>query len=415
MERAELARLLGASPVTAPGAARTVIAEPDPRRFMAALATAAAGKGEVFLTDPAWREAEKAQLDSLLATPPPREMPAERGWLMIPTGGSSGRIKFARHDQDTVTAAVSGFTRHFGIRQVNALGLLPLHHVSGLMAWMRCALTGGEYLPASWKDLESGRWPELTERPEGWVLSLVPTQLERLLREPAAVERLRRFRCVFLGGAPAWPELLDRAAAARLPLSTGYGMTETAAMATGLRPGEFLAGNRNSGRPLPHARVRLAGDCRITIAGDSIMRGYWPDWDETHEFLTADLGELDLSGALTVLGRSDGVIITGGEKVRPEEVEAILRGTGQFADIAIVGEPDPEWGYRIVAAYPRDPAPDLELVRRTVEAKLAPYKRPKVYVPLAVWPRNPQGKLSRPQLMDAVLAGLRTGGAAGSD
>jgi O-succinylbenzoic acid--CoA ligase len=278
------------------------------------------------------------------------------------------------------------------------------------MAWMRCVLTGGEYRPAAWQEIEAGRWPELSERSDGWVISLVPTQLERLLRQPETGDRLRRFRCIFLGGAPAWPELLEQAAAERLPLSVGYGMTETAAMATALRPQEFLAGRRGSGGPLPHVRVQLEEGGRIVLHGESIFRGYYPDWDRAGCFATEDLGELDRYGQLTVHGRRDGVIITGGEKVRPEEVEAILRGTGQFADVAVLGVPDARWGEQVVAAYAAGAAPDWERVRAAVEARLASYKRPKDYVALAPWPRNAQGKLNRPQLREAVATGLRAGG-----
>jgi len=327
---------------------------------------------------------------------------------MIPTGGSSGRIKFARHDQDTIAAAVTGFTRHFGLTQVNAVGLLPLHHVSGLMAWMRCVLTGGVYLPAAWKAVEAGVWPELPAVPGGWVLSLVPTQLERLLRSPDAVRQLRTYRCIFLGGAPAWPELLAEAAAARLPLSTGYGMTETAAMAAALRPEEFLAGKRGVGSVLPHAALRLDPDGRIVISGDSVLRGYYPDWDDRREFATEDLGTVDAAGHLTVLGRRDGVIITGGEKVRPEEVEAVLRGSGQFSDIAVLGLPDAEWGQRVVAAYPAGPEPDWKVVSAALDQTLAPYKRPKEFLAIAHWPRRGPGKMNRLELAALVSSASAT-------
>jgi O-succinylbenzoic acid--CoA ligase len=400
MERAELAHLLGGRRETNP--TRSVIAEADPRRFLPAVARAVAGDGEVFLANPQWSPAERASVDARLAGAVP---PAgERGWLMIPTGGSSGAIKFARHDGYTIAAAVSGFTRHFGLARVNAVGVLPLYHVSGLMAVLRCALTGGTHWSADWKDIEAGRRPEPPATGEGWTISLVPTQLERLLRDAAAADWLRRFRIVFLGGAPAWPELLERAATARLPLSLGYGLTETAAMVAALRPEEFLAGDRSCGPAMPHARITLEAGGLITVAGDSIFRGYHPAWSESRAFATEDLGALDAAGRLRVLGRRDGVIITGGEKVQPLEVEAVLRGTGEFADVIVLGVPHPEWGQQVVAAYPAASHPDFSKVEQAINRHLAPPKRPKCYLSLADWPRPAHGKINRAELLARITA-----------
>jgi O-succinylbenzoic acid--CoA ligase len=366
---------------------------------MAALAAAVAGEGEVFLCDPAWGEGEQAQLQRLLTAPHPvRPAPGSPGWLCIPTGGSSGRLKFARHDEKTLAAAVQGFARHFDLRRVNAAGVLPLHHVSGLMAWMRCVLTGGAYRPLDWKALAAGSLPKLPEQPDGWVLSLVPTQLERLLRHDATVRWLARFRIILLGGAPAAPALLERAAAAGLRLAPGYGMTETAAMVTALRPEEFLAGRRDAGRALPHARITLTTEGLICIGGDSLFRGYYPDWREPADHVTADRGRLDATGHLTVLGRADELIITGGEKVSPAEVEAALRATGEFTEVVVAGVPDAKWGQRVVAAYPSGTAPDLRKVEAALARALAPAKRPKQFVALAGWPASAAGKVNRAEV-----------------
>lgn len=405
MERAELGRLLGGNGLAV---ARTVIAEADAARFRAKFADAVAGPGEIFLSDPKWAGAERAQFHAVLAageslTAAPFGQ-NETGWLMVPTGGSSGAIRFARHDSMTMGAAVAGFTKHFSLRRVNAVGVLPLHHVSGLMAWLRCAMTGGTYLHADWKEIEAGKRPELPAMPDGWVLSLVPTQLERLLRDAAAVTWLRNFQIIFVGGGPSWPELLEAAASARLPLSLGYGMTETAAMVTALKPEEFLAGARTSGTALPHARVTVDSQGAIAIAGKSVFRGYYPGWRDGGAYMTEDLGAFDRQEQLTVLGRRDGVIITGGEKVNPTEVEATLRGTGEFADVAVLGIPHPEWGSQVVAAYPVGNDPDLVKVSAALTRQLARFKHPQSFVALSSWPRNEQGKLNRAELV-RLLAG----------
>jgi len=406
MERAELARRLGGKSRAA-AAREFVVATADPRVFMERFSAAVASGGTVLVADPTWGRTQRGQFSALLKSQiENRKPPIDQGWLCLPTGGTGGGVRLARHDQGTVSAAVRGCCRHFGVTRVNAVGVLPLHHVSGLMAWLRCALTGGRYLPWSWDDLAAGRWPETGAG--DWFLSLVPAQLQRLLTRRGSAERLRRFRAVFLGGGPAWPDLLERAAALRLPLAPGYGMTETAAMVTALRPEEFLAGRTGCGTALPHARVTVDAAGVIHLAARSLFRGYYPDWRRPGAWPTEDLGRLDEAGGLHVLGRRDAVIITGGEKVDPGAVEAALLATGQFTDVAVVGVPDPRWGQAVVACYPADArAPDLKAVGRALAASLAPHQRPKDFVPVNRWPRTASGKVSRPAL--AALA-ARAGG-----
>ena len=405
MERCELARRIGAGS-RRDGRDPIIVDEKERGRFMAALGEAAGAGGTVLVMDPSWGAVERdrfailaqSQIGDGESKSEDQDSELEHGWLCLPTGGSSGMVRLARHDQDTLSAAVRGFRAHFHMDRINAVGVLPLHHVSGLMAWMRCALTGGRYVPWIWADLEAGRWPVMGRG--DWVLSLVPTQMQRLLGQPEAVERLRRFRAVFVGGGPAWPDLLERAAEARLPLAPGYGMTETAAMVTAVRPEDFLAGRRGCGSPLPHARVELGADGGIRIAAESMFRGYYPEWREPGAWATEDHGRFDEFGSLQVRGRRDAVIISGGEKIDPGEVEMVLRSTGQFSDVAVIGLPDAEWGEMVVACFPAGPKePDLGAVKRDIAGHLAQHKRPKRYLSLATWPRNDQGKVNRRALI----------------
>ena len=286
MERTELGRLLGGT-LSIQTARRVLISESEPRKFMAAFTQAVASDAEIFLCDPKWGAVERSQVDTLLRAPV-AESPddfAGKGWLMIPTGGTGGKIRFTRHDSGTIAAAVRGFTQHFDLSQVNAVGVLPLHHVSGLMAWMRCTLTGGTYRPVDWKAIEEGALPTLPIKVHGWVISLVPTQLERLLRQNAAIEWLRKFRIIFLGGGPVWSELLDKAEMLRLPVSVGYGMTESAAMISGMRTADFLSGQRSCGTVLPHVTVGINSEGVISISGESVFRGYYPQWRAPGEFV----------------------------------------------------------------------------------------------------------------------------------
>jgi len=373
------------------------------RRLALATGCAEEHAGHVFLCDPKWSTTERARFDALLSAGSgesaiPDSSPGTNadGWLCIATGGSSGGLKFARHDERTLGAAVAGFCAHFGLARVNAVDVLPPHHVSGFMARMRCAATGGTHVAWDWKRLAAGERPELAAGE--WVLSLVPTQLQRLLASAATVAWLRGFAVIFVGGGPVWPELAEAAARAGLRVSLGYGMTETAAMVAALRPEEFLAGGRSSGAAMPHARIALTADGLVRIEGESVFRGYYPERRTARAFETADFGRIDAHGRLHLLGRSDAVIITGGEKVQPAEVEAALRASGEFADVAVLGVPDAEWGQCVVACYPAaERPPEWSRVEAKLSA-LAAFKRPKRFVALADWPRNAQGKLNRAEL-----------------
>jgi o-succinylbenzoate---CoA ligase len=262
------------------------------------------------------------------------------------------------------------------------------------MAWMRSALTGGSFLPWSWKEAEACRFP--AGIPSDCCLSLVPTQLQRLLALQPAVAWLRTFRVIFVGGAPAWGGLLEEAARLRLPLSTSYGATETAAMVAALKPEQFLNGIRGNGNPLPHARIDIV-DGVVQVTGESIFRGYFPETLEGRSWTTGDLGGFD-DGSLVILGRRDDLIVTGGKKVSPAEVEAALMSSGEFDDVAVIGLPDSEWGHAVVACHPEGMRPpDAEVVKAALSV-LESYKHPKRYSAVSPWPRNAQGKVDRTQL-----------------
>ncbi|HEX2860860.1 MAG TPA: hypothetical protein VHN79_04440, partial [Lacunisphaera sp.] len=153
---------------------------------------------------------------------------------------------------------------------------------------------------------------------------------------------------------------------------------------------------------LPHARIGFDDEGSIQLGGDAIFRGYWPEWRAAEDFSTQDGGWLDARGHLHVTGRRDAVIITGGEKVNPTEVEAVLRGTGQLADVVVFGLPDGEWGERVVAAYPAESRPDLARVDAAVARLLAPAKRPKQLFAVPSWPVNAQGKVNRAAVASLV-------------
>lgn len=366
------------------------------------LATGCAEKhgGYVFLRDPHWSGAQVAAFGDLKSKIENPQSKISEGWLCVPTGGSSGGLKFVRHDEVTLSAAVSGFCAHFGLSRVNAIDVLSPWHVSGLMARVRCAATGGRHVAWEWKQMEAGVFPEISQN-EPWLLSLVPTQLQRLLQSSAAREWLRRLHLIFLGGGPVWSKLADEAQAAGLPIVLSYGMTETAAMVAAQRIGDFAQGDRSSGVVMPHARIEIGEDEIVRVAGESLMRGYCGEPDLQGWFETADLGRLDSAGRLHIASRRDDVAISGGEKVNLAAIEAVLRGLPGFADVAVVALPHTEWGEAVAACFVgASPA------EQVINSHLVRHQRPKYWLAfaLAEWPRNAQGKLNRAVLRQMASA-----------
>ncbi|MEG4027022.1 MULTISPECIES: 2-succinylbenzoate--CoA ligase [unclassified Microcoleus] len=333
--------------------------------------------------------------------------------IMIPTGGSSGKIRFAMHTWETLTASVQGFQQYFKVDKINSFCVLPLYHVSGLMQFMRSFTTGGKLAIQPFKELENGKKSDI--EPEEFFISLVPTQLQRLLQNPDTANWLGRFRAVLLGGAPAWPELLETARNYQIKLAPSYGMTETASQIATLKPEDFLAGNNSSGQTLPHAQITIRSAkgeilCdnkigNIVVNAQSLALGYYPElFGDRQYFQLDDVGFFDKNNYLNIVGRSSDKIITGGENVFPAEVEAVVRSTNLVADIAVIGLPNKDWGQVVTAIYvPANSEVSVKNLQAAIEDKLSKFKRPKYWVIVEQLPRNSQGKLNREQLQEIAL------------
>ncbi|MCL6753947.1 2-succinylbenzoate--CoA ligase [Nostoc sp. CCCryo 231-06] len=328
--------------------------------------------------------------------------------ILIPTGGSSGQIKFAIHTWETLIASVQGFTEYFQLKQVNSFCVLPLYHVSGLMQFMRSFTTGGKLAILPFKAVETGQIFNIKQ--SEFLISLVPTQLQRLLENSELTKWLTQFNTVLLGGAPAWNELLEKARFHRIRLAPTYGMTETASQIATLKPDDFLSGKISTGQILPHAKVTIRnrqGEIlnsnqigNITIQAQSLALGYYPITRENQaDFQVDDLGFLDEQGYLNIVGRNSDKIITGGENIYPTEIESAIQATQLVADICVIGIPDKHWGQALTAIYiPKTSNTSALKIQTLLKDKLSKFKIPKYWIPQQNLPRNSQGKINRQQL-----------------
>lgn len=367
------------------------IATTDSIEFIALLMAGLRLGIPIFLGNPQWGSIEWAEVAKLTVRV---DRQLHKNLIMIPTGGSSGKIKFAAHSWETLSASAWGFQDFYEVEAINSICTLPLYHVSGLMQLMRSLLTDGKLLIIDFHQLWEGEKKYVCSN---YFISLVPTQLHKLLALDS--QWLSQFKTILLGGAPPSLDLLARARVAKLPLALTYGMTETGSQITSLRPVEFLAGNNSCGRVLPHARIGLRstdidGIGSVSIASKSLMLGYFPHLDLPAYFEPDDLGSIDDRGYLTIIGRSSDKIISGGENVYPIEVINVIMATGLVDDVWAIGTPDLYWGQIVTAIYvPKNLKTSVDILKESIAGKVSKYKVPKLWIQVDNIPRNALGKV----------------------
>ena len=339
-----------------------------------------------------------------LEAPPPADWAWERPLFALTTSGTTGEPKPVLLSARALAMSAFGSAVRLGHLPDDVwLGCLPLHHVGGLSTLTRALLCQTTLLlcpprPARIAALLCADEGEAEEAgaeeagaEEGVTLgSLTPALLAAVLDAlPPDARPSPRLRALLIGGAPTPPELLARALARGLPARLTWGMSEAASqVCTQLAAGA----PQGSSPPLPFTRVSLTGEGLLLVSGPTVEGG---------AHTSGDLGALSAEGWVSVLGRADDLIISGGLKVHPREVELRLLAHPAVADAAVAPAPHPAWGQRPVAylcAREGAAPPSDEELRAWCDAALSPYKRPDAFVWLAALPRDPLGKLRRRDL-----------------
>jgi o-succinylbenzoate---CoA ligase len=308
---------------------------------------------------------------------------------LIYTSGTTGRPKAVALTYRNHEASAAASAWNLGVAPDDRwLCVLPLFHVGGLAILLRSAIYGTAAVLHERFDSEAVA--STLAAGEASLVSLVPTMLRRLLG--AGFERAPALRAALVGGGPVPLDLLEWAAARKLPVVATYGMTETASQIATLAPEEAVRKRGTAGRPLPGVEVKTAGDGEILVRGPMVAPGSIADDGWLH---TGDRGSLDEEGYLHVEGRLDDVIVTGGENVAAREVEEALLTHPAVSDAAAIGVSDAEWGEAITAfVVLSHPAQKDDLLAHCRE-RLAPFKVPKAIRPVDHLPRTATGKLLR--------------------
>ncbi len=294
--------------------------------------------------------------------------------LVLATSGSTGEPKGVVLTHDAVAAAARATTARLAITADDTwLACLPLSHAGGLGVVTRALITNTPLV------VHDGFDAARVAAAGATALSLVATALARV--------DARQFRVVVVGGGRPPHRLPPNA-------FTTYGLTETG------------GGVVYNGTPLDSVEV-AAVDGELLVRSPTLMRCYRDgstSVDDDGWLHTGDLGHVDTDGVVHVHGRRAELIITGGENVWPEAVEAALRTHPDVSDAAVTGEPDPEWGHRVVAVVvPTDSAapPSLDALKAHVRLTMPAFAAPKQLRYADHIPRTATGKVARASLSAA--------------
>lgn len=282
----------------------------------------------------------------------PDEMSLDQDATIIFTSGTSAQPKAVLHTLANHHYSASGSNRNIPFEPGDRWLLsLPLYHVGGLAILFRALVGGGAVVIPDHGDSLS----DSISKFHPTHVSLVATQLYRLLEEGKVITQLQKMKAILLGGSSIPPNLIIRSHQHRLPLFTSYGSTEMASQITTTRPGDSLERLLTSGKLLPHRQLKISADGEILVKGETLFRGYVKGGEIERQlngegwFATGDLGKLDSDGYLTVTGRKDNMFISGGENIQPEEIERELCGIEGVTEAVVVPVADEEFGQRPAA------------------------------------------------------------------
>lgn len=336
---------------------------------------------------------------------PEGERVAQNVALVIETSGSTGVPKRVALSADALLASAAASAGALG-GQGQWLLALPVHYVAGAQVLVRSLAAEtepvyygtGHFDPERFAELAAG----LHDGPR--YTSLVPVQLARLLDAAESGSRrvadaLRRFDGILVGGQAVSPAIRERAELAGARVIATYGSSETA------------GGCVYDGTPIGTTVVREV-EGHLEITGAVLAEGYLGDQERTAEsfyerdglrwYRTGDLGEVDPQGRVTVSGRADNVIISGGEKVLLDAVERVVKELPGLENAVVVAAGHPEWGQvPVVVVEGRTPA-GLASIRRIVTERLGRAAAPARLVEVPRMPRLPSGKPDRLALAEVA-------------
>ncbi|HLL01126.1 MAG TPA: long-chain fatty acid--CoA ligase [Myxococcaceae bacterium] len=365
----------------------------------------------VALVDSPARPATDVLFDAREALPegplPPVELEAEDPWVLCYTGGSTGLPKAAILTYGSITANAANTVVSWGLDAEDvALLNAPLFHTGGLNVFTTpLVYAGGASVVCRGFDVEQVF--DLVQRREVNLVFGVPTMFIEMQRHPRfdAVD-FSGLKLLISGGAPCPAPVFERFFSRGVDFKTGYGLTEAGPNNFWLPASQVRRKPGAVGVPLFHVEMRLEGEGdvgELLIRGPHVCAGYWRRPEESAKTLaggwlhTGDLAERDADGCYRIVGRVKDLIISGGENIYPAEVEGVMAGHPEVAEVAVIGVPDPKWGEvpRALVVPRAGTAPTAEQLLAYCQGRLARYKTPRTVRFVEALPRTAAGKVDR--------------------
>ena len=327
---------------------------------------------------------------------------------LLMTSGSSGEVKFVQHSHHNHIESAKGSNQNIQLNSSDRWVLsLPLYHVGGLAILFRTVLSGATLIVPKDKDsiLE-----KINQRGASH-LSVVTTQLQRLLREQSGPKILQGVKAILLGGSTIPPALIQESLKHKLPIFVSYGSTEMASQITTTSSQNREAALQNSGKVLPGRELIISHTGEILVKGETLGQGYLKNSklidfrDKEGWFHTGDIGYINVQGELTVTGRVDNQFISGGENIQPEHIERLLCNISGILNAIVIPQKDEEFGARPAAFLEIDSeAPDSEEIGKQLRNRLPGYMIPIAYYQLPGKLATDSLKISRKELIKLTYA-----------
>jgi o-succinylbenzoate---CoA ligase len=331
------------------------------------------------------------------------------------TSGTAGRPRGVELSYDGFVASAQASSRRLAL-SANDLWLASLSfaHVGGLALLIRALLLESDLMAvgpfdvAQLSDVIDGVGFPVGYNRSLTHVSLVPTQLARLIEHRRGLAPPSSLKCVLVGGAHAPERVVGRAIEEGWPVATTYGMTEMTSQVATAAPDLVRMKPGTAGAPLSGTEIQVGPDEEILIRGPTLANRYVGTdavalTDAEGWYHTGDLGRVDADGHVWITGRRNERIVSGGFTVDAIEVEEVLRAHAAVAEVCVVGIPDAEWG-EIIGAFVVGIEGELDLddLDRHARAALSAAKCPRRWLLDSEVPLGANGKVDR-QLIKSLL------------
>ena len=313
-----------------------------------------------------------------------------RDALIIFTSGSTGKPKVVLLTLGNLYYNALGANVNIPFKKGERwLLTLPLYHIGGIGIIIRALISGGTVVIPDRRNsiADHIKIYNVTH------ISLVSTQLYRLLNEEKAGNILAKMKAILIGGGPIDADLVKQCIRYKIPLFTSYGSTEMASQITTTSSDDRPTCWYTSGRVLQYRKIKISKEGEILVKGKTLCKGYINNnrislsLNDRGWFQSGDLGEIDIKGYLNVLGRKDNMFISGGENIYPEEIEANLLELPEIENALVVPVPEKEFGsvpFAFIKTREKQKINETQL-QTSLKDKLAAFKIPKFY---RTWPEN---------------------------